>query len=458
MPATVIDSLLFGDQFSTPRMRAVFSDETTLQTWLDTEAALAKAEAAAGVIPKAAAREIARVARAKLYDLAALKREMDRTKHPIMPLVRAMAAKCRGGAGEYVHWGATTQDIMDTGTVLQIKAGLAGIDAGLAALEAALARLARRHRTTPMAGRTHGQQALPITFGYKLAVWLVEVRRHRRRLAECRPRVLVGQFAGAVGTLASLGAKGFAVQARMMKALGLAVPEICWHTARDGFAEVAGVLAMAAGTCGKIANEVCVLQRTEIGELEEPNLEGNVGSSTMPHKRNPATSETIVALSRAVAGCLAPAFSGLVAEHERFKIGLQAEREFMPRVFCMTDAAIGKTAAVVAGLKVNKAAMRRNLDATRGLLLSEAVMMRLAESIGRQKAHDVVHRACAEVLDKGMPLIEALRKAPALKKALTEKEIRALLDPEAYTGLAAAFVDKVLAVGKRARRRRRRSP
>ena len=457
MAATVIDSLLFGDQFSTPAMRAVFSDGNTLQTWLDTEAALARAEAAAGIIPKAAAKEIARVARAGLYDLAALKREMDRTKHPIMPLVRAMAAKCRGSAGEYVHWGATTQDIMDTGTVLQLKGAFAEIDAGLEALERALARLARKHRATPMAGRTHGQQALPITFGYKLAVWLAEVRRHRERLSQCRPRVLVGQFAGAVGTLASLGNKGMAVQARMMRELGLGVPEICWHTARDGFAEAASILALAAGTCGKIANEVCVLQRTEIGELEEPNLEGNVGSSTMPHKRNPATSETIVALSRAVAGCVGPALAGLVAEHERYKIGLQAEREFMPRLCCMTDAAIRKTTAVVAGLVVNKAAMRRNLDATRGLLLSEAVMMRLAQSIGRQKAHDVVHHACAEVLDNGVPLIEALRKAPAVRKALTERQIRALLDPEAYTGLSTAFVDKVLAAGKNARRRRRSS-
>ena len=457
MAATVIDSVLFGDQFSTPAMRAVFSDANTVQTWLDTEAELARAEAAAGVIPKKAAREIARVAHAGRYDLAALKREMDRTKHPIMPLVRAMAAKCRGGAGEYVHWGATTQDIMDTGTVLQLKAAFALIDAGLKDLEAVLARLARKHRSTPMAGRTHGQQALPITFGYKLAVWLAEVRRHRDRLAECRPRVLVGQFAGAVGTLAALGRKGFRVQTRMMKELRLGTPEIAWHTARDGYAEAAAVLALAAGTCGKIANEVCILQRTEIGELEEPNLEGNVGSSTMPHKRNPATSETIVALGRAAAACVGPALQGLAAEHERFKIGLQAEREFMPRLCGMTDAAIRKTTQVMAGLVVNKAAMRRNLEATGGLLLSEAVMMRLAEAIGRQKAHDAVHAACAEALDKDVPLVQALRKAPAVNKVLSEREIRGLLDPEAYTGLAAAFVDKVLAGGKPARRRRRRS-
>ncbi len=454
MPATVIDSVLFGDQFSTPAMRAVFSDDNTLQTWLDAEAALARAEAASGLIPKAAAREIARVAKAGMYDLAALKREMDRTKHPIMPLVRAMAAKCKGGAGEYVHWGATTQDIMDTGTVLQMKAAFALVDEGLAALDGALARLARKHKRTPMAGRTHGQQALPITFGYKLAVWLAEVRRHRQRLAACRPRVLVGQFAGAVGTLASLGGKGMEVQTRMMKELGLAVPDICWHTARDGYAEAAAVLALAAGTCGKIANEICVLQRTEIGEVEEPNAEGNVGSSTMPHKRNPATSETIVALARAAAACVVPAMQGLAAEHERFKIGLQAEREFMPRLCCMADAAIRKTAAVVAGLKVNAGAMRRNLDATRGLLLSEAVMMRLAQSIGRQKAHDVVHHACAEVLDKGVPLIEELLKSPAVKKAMSERQIRALLDPEAYTGLSVEFVDKVLGAGKRRRRAR----
>ncbi|MFQ5765661.1 MAG: adenylosuccinate lyase family protein, partial [Rhodospirillales bacterium] len=324
MAATVTDSALFADQFSTPRMREIFSDENMLQTWLATEATLAKAEAEAGIIPADAAAEIARVADASLYDLSEIKAEMDRTKHPIMPLVGAMAAKCEGSAGEYVHWGATTQDIMDTGTVLQLRDALDEIDAGLAELRTALAGQARAHRDTVMAGRSHGQQALPITFGFKAAVWLAEVRRHIDRVTECRPRVLVGQFSGAVGTLASLGEKGMDVQARMMADLGLSLPEITWHTARDGYAEAASVAALAAGTCGKIAGEVYALQKTEIGELEEPNLEGHVGSSTMPHKRNPATCETIVALSRAAANAAAMAVQGMPHEHERFKIGLQA--------------------------------------------------------------------------------------------------------------------------------------
>lgn len=448
MSAHVTDSELFRDQFGTPEMRRIFDDRMTVQKWLDTEAALARAQAEAGMIPEAAAREIARVADAELYDLAAMKAEMDRTAHPIVPLVRAMDAKCAkaGGvdAGGYVHWGATTQDIMDNGQVLQIKDAWEVITADLEVLDGILADLARTHRATPMAGRTHGQQAQPITFGYKVAIWLGELRRHRARLAAAAERVLTGQFSGAVGSMAAIGADGLQVQARMMEILGLRQPAISWHVARDTMAEAASVMAMIAGTMGKIAHEVYVLQKTEVAELEEPMPPGKVGSSTMPHKRNPSICEGVVALAKAAKACLVPAFENLVAEHERDKIGLQAEREYMARLHNMTHCALKKVIFVTGGLTVRADAMRRNLDVTGGLMLSEAVMMRLAPVFGRQEAHEIVYRAAQRAAVDGRTMKEALMAVPEVTGRLSEAEIDAALDPAAYTGLCATFADRVL--------------
>ena len=283
MPAYAIDSRLFRDQFSTPEMRAIWDDEVTVQKWLDVEAALALAEADLGLIPEQAAQRIAAAAQVDNLDLEALKREMDVTSHPIVPLVRALSACCEGDTGQYVHWGATTQDIIDTGFVLQMRDAWFLITRRLQALQAQCEALAREHRDTPMAGRTHGQQALPITFGYKCAVWVAELRRHLERMAQCAPRLLVGQFSGAAGTLAALGAHGLRVQEGLVARLELGQPEITWHTARDAFAEAICLLGLAAGTAGKIAHEVYTLQRTELAEVEEPHPAGKVGSSTMPH-------------------------------------------------------------------------------------------------------------------------------------------------------------------------------
>ncbi len=451
MSAYVMDSELFRDQFSTEETRGIFSDRTTVQKWLDFELALAQAEAELGLIPKAAAEEIARIADAELYDLTAMKAEMDRTSHPIVPLVRAMEEKCaKGGGGDgldaggYIHWGATTQDVMDSGQILQIKDAWAVIGADLEALTENLSALAREHRTTPMAGRTHGQQAQPITFGYKVAIWLDEVRRHQARMADAAERVFVGQFSGAVGSLAAIEDHGLAVQTRMIEILGLKQPAICWHVARDSMAEAASTMAMIAGTMGKIAHEVYVMQKTETAELEEPMPPGKVGSSTMPHKRNPAICEGIVALAKAAKACVVPAFENIVAEHERDKIGLQAEREYVARLHGMTHAAVKKVTFVTGGLNVRADNMRRNLDITLGLTLSEAVMMRLAPVIGRQEAHEVVYQASQQAAIDGRPMKEALMADAGISAKLSEAEIDALLDPAAYTGLCAEFVDRVL--------------
>ena len=443
MSAYVIDSELFRDQFSTIEMRDIFSDRRTVQAWLDVEVALAEAEAELGIIPTKAAEAIKDVGDAALYDLADMKREMDRTSHPIVPLVRAIGAKCEGDYGEYVHWGATTQDITDTGMMLQIRDAEAVITLRLEALSDALLDHVVTHAATAMPGRTHGQHAQPVTFGYKAAIWLDEVRRHQTRMDEMRPRLLVGQFGGAVGTLAALGDQGLAVRERLMEKLELGEPLITWHTARDRLTELISNLAMIAGTCGKIAHEIYVLQKTEVQEVEEPFPDGKVGSSTMPHKRNPAICEGIMALSRTVRSSLPLAFETLIAEHERDKVGLQTEREFISRTIAQTDAALAKTVMVTEGLDVRAENMRENLDITKGLTLSEAVMMALGDKLGRQQAHEILYRSCMLAFKEDTTMRDALMHSMEVREILSEDEIDALLDPEAYTGLAARMARQV---------------
>jgi adenylosuccinate lyase len=441
--AGMIDSTLFGDLYTTAEMRAVWSDDAMVQRWLDVEAALARAEARLGIIPPAAAEEISRRARVELVDLAAMKRDLDHARHPIMPLVRALARLCDPVAAEYIHWGATTQDILDTGLVLQLKAAHAIVVRDLAETRRLAAALARRHRDTVQAGRTHGQQALPITFGYKVAVWVAELDRHRERLGQLEPRVFRGQFAGAVGTLASIGTLGLEVQARLCQELGLATPDIAWHTARDGLAEAVCAYALVAGTLAKIANEVIELQRTEVGEVEEPFHHGKVGSSTMPHKRNPSTCEHVVALGRLLLGHVGPALGGLVAVHERDKRVGATEQAVLPEVSCLLAGMLRGTNAVLAGLRVRPERMAANLGALGGLLLSEAVMLALARHIGRQQAHEVIYEVCMEVVEQGVPFRERLLRDARVAPHLGPADLDALLDPQGYTGLAARFVDRV---------------
>jgi len=443
--AYVIDSRLFKDQFGTEAMRRIFSDENVVQKWLDVEAALAKVQAELGVIPDGAAAEIRRKSKIEYYDLDAMKREMDRTSHPIVPLLRAIKDVCEGDAGEFVHWGTTTQDIMDTGTVLQIREALDEIEPNLRKMIKLAAELARTHRSTVMAARSHGQQALPITFGFKVAGWVAELGRNLERFAQMRQRVLIGQFSGAVGTLAALGEDGDAVQSRLMAELGLINPPITWHTSRDSMAEITCTLAMCVASIGKIAHEIYTLQKTEVAELEEPFSTGKVGSSTMPHKRNPPTCEGIVAIARIVRGIVPMAIEGMMAEHERDKVVLQVEREYISRLFSLTDAAVKKMNYVLGGLTVRPANMRRNLDIQKGLLMSEPVMMALGHKLGRQIAHELVYEICMDAFTRDEPLREALLKNPEISSRISESELDAMLDPSSYLGMAETFVDRVLA-------------
>lgn len=450
MPSHATDSVLFRDLFGTDEMRAVFADEALFQRWLDVEAALARAQARLGLIPQSSADEIAAKARVELFDLEAIGREITATVHPIVPLVRALDAVCDDAAGQCAHWGATTQDIMDTATALQVKDACAIVDRLLGELGGALATHVRGHRATPMAGRTHGQHAVPVTFGFKCAVWLAEVDRHRERLAQSRQRALVVQFSGAAGSLASIGAVGMDVQRLLAEELGLGVPPIAWHTARDGFAEIAFVLGLAAQTAGKIANEVIALQKTEVLELQEPWHHGKVGSSTMPHKRNPMLSESVVGMSKIARADVGLMLELTIAEHERDMRPWHAEWEALPELCIVTAGALATVGAVVAGLEVDVERMRANLDATQGLILSERVMMELAPLLGRERAHDLVYEASMRAFEEGRPLGDVLGEDETLSAKLPREALAALLDPAGYTGLCAEFCDRVLAARRSA--------
>jgi 3-carboxy-cis,cis-muconate cycloisomerase len=445
MPAHLIDSAIFRDLYGTPEMRATFEDRALVQAWLDAEAALARAEAEVGLIPPEAAEEIAANCRADLIDLDELKAQTELVGYPILPLVRQVERHCRGESGGYLHWGATTQDIMDTATALQLARARELFQGGLADLEGIVADLARRYRDTPMAGRTHGQQAAPITFGYKVAVWLAELRRHRERLEACGPRLLVGELAGAVGTLASLGRPGLRVQELMLRALGLGVPPISWHTARDNLAEFACLLGLLVSTLAKIAQEIALLQKSETGEVEEGFEPGRGGSSTMPQKRNPISCEAIIGIAKIVRQDVALALDFMTPDHERATGPWHAEWEALPEICILAHGAMAHTLGLLRNLVVRPERMARNLALSEGLIASEAVMMRLAPQLGRQRAHDVVYEACMAALEGAEALRRLLLSDPEVASVISADELDRLLDPANYTGLAAEFVDRVLA-------------
>ncbi len=444
MASTVFDSALYRDMFGTAEMRAIFSDEGYLARCLEVEAALARAQAGLGLIPAAAAREISARAVPGVLDLERLKRETQIVGYPILPLVKQLAAACAGEAGRYVHWGATTQDIMDSALVLQLRAALDLIEADLQGVSAALEALARRHRDTPMAGRTHLQQALPVTFGFKAAVWRAPIERHRERLAQLRPRVLVGQFGGAAGTLASLGEQGLAVRGALMRELGLAEPAITWHVARDGLAEAVLFAGLVTGSLAKIATDVMLMMATELGEAFEPFEHGRGGSSTMPQKRNPISSELIVACAKLARQHCALMLDAMVQDFERATGPWHAEWIALPETFLAAAGALRQSKLMLAGLTVDAARMARNLGMTSGLIVAEAVMMGLAPKLGRQVAHDVVYDACRAAAGGDRPLLDLLAANPQVAPHFGRAELERLLDPRNYLGSAGAMVDRSL--------------
>jgi 3-carboxy-cis,cis-muconate cycloisomerase len=445
MPATALDSLIFRDIFSTEAMRRVFSDEQRTAYYLEIEAALARVQGRLGIIPAEAAREIEAKCRIENIDLNKLKQQTERIGYPILGVVQQIVAICAKGLGEWSHWGATTQDVTDTATVMQIRAALDLVEVDMEKIAAALAGLARRYRDTPMAGRSNLQQAVPITFGFKAASLLAAFQRHRQRLAQLRPRVLVGEFAGAAGTLASLGADGLKVQAALMDELKLGQPEIAWHTVRDRIGEVACFLGLLTGTLGKIAMDVKLLMQTEVAEVFEPFAEGRGSSSTMPQKRNPISSLYIHATAALVRQHAAALLEAAVADHERSTGPWEIEWIALPEIFLLSAGALAQTRGMLEGLEVDAARMRENLDMTHGAIVSEAVMMGLGPYLGRQRAHDLVYDICREVAVTGTPLIDLLARNPEISRHLSRAELERMVDPANYLGLAGEMVDRVLA-------------
>ncbi len=444
MPSTVVDSAIFQGIFSTDEMRHIWSDENRTQKYLDVEAALATVQGELGIILQEAADEIVRHCRLDRIDLAELRRQTERIGYPILGLVTQLNNLCRDGLGEYCHWGATTQDITDTATVLQIREALDIVDRDLTALSAGLARLAADHRDTPMIGRSNLQQAIPITFGYKMAGLLSAVERHRERLDQLRTRVLVGEFAGAAGTLASLETGAMQTQAGVCAALGLDQPVIAWHTIRDNIAEVGAFLGLVGGTLGKLSTDVKLMMQTEVGEVHEPFAHGRGSSSTMPQKRNPISSCYIHAAISVVRQHAAALMDAMVADHERSTGPWEIEWIVLPEAFCLMAGALKQARAIVEGLEVDADAMRRNIDLTHGLVMSEAVMMGLGPYIGREYAHDLVYDICRKAQAEGRPLLDLLDEEPTITKHLDREALATLCDPANYLGQSGVMVDRVL--------------
>jgi 3-carboxy-cis,cis-muconate cycloisomerase len=434
--------------FTTDRMRTVFSDRGRLQGMLDFEAALARAEARAGVVPVAAVGPIAAACRAEAFDVGELAQGAVLAGNTAIPMVKALTAlvaKRDEAAARFVHWGATSQDAMDTGLVLQLRDALDLIEADLVRLSDVLAALARDHKRTVLAGRTWLQQATPVTFGLKAAGALSAIERHRARIRELRPRVLVLQFGGASGTLAALGADGLKVAAALADELKLALPDVPWHAQRDRVAEVATTLALLVGTLGKVARDVSLLMQTEVGEAFEPAAAGKGGSSTMPHKRNPVACAAILAAAIRVPGLVSVMLTAMVQEHERGLGDWHAEWDTLPEIVCLAAGALAQLTQVLGGLELDPARMAENLEATRGLILAEAVTMALGGAIGRLPAHHLVEAACRRAADEGRHLREVLGADPAVRQHLSAEDLERLLDPANYAGLAGELVERALA-------------
>jgi 3-carboxy-cis,cis-muconate cycloisomerase len=437
--------------FATEAMSAIFSDRARVQGMLDFEAALARAEAATGLIPGAAAEAIVRTCLADNFDPVALARDTAQAGNPAIPMVKqltTLVAKTDMQAARFVHWGATSQDAMDTGLVLQMCRGLASLEANLQRLTAALARLAEDHAATPMIGRTFLQQAVPVTFGLKAAGWLAAVERARTRIAVAGRAARVLQFGGAAGTLASLSERGLDVAAAMAKELELDVPELPWHGHRDRLADLAAALGLLVGTLGKMARDIGLLMQTEVAEAAEPTGQGRGGSSTMPHKRNPIGCAVTLAAATRVPSLVATLLAAMLQEHERGLGGWHAEWETIPEIFLLTSGALRQMADAVAGLTVDPARMGENLEATRGLITAEAVMMALGDRIGRLEAHHLVEAACRRSVEQGAYLRDILAQDSTVTAHLSPDELARLLAPESYLGVAERLVQRVLAARK----------
>lgn len=444
MGSHVIDWIMLQNNFGTAEMRDVWNDHNRLQKHLDVEAALALAEGELGVIPKEAAQEIAKQASAKNMNIEEIAAKVAVVKHSLTPTISALQ-NLAGDSGEYVHYGATTQDIVDTGAVLQLKEAFAIIYRDLQKVANTLKDLARKYQHTPMPGRSHGMQALPTTFGFKVAVWLDECIRHLQRLTEIKDRVLTGNISGAIGTYASFGEQGPAIEALALSKLGLNTPVICWQSARDRFSEYASVAALISGTLGKIGNELYNLMRTEIDEIEEPFSIGKIGSTTMPHKRNPAAFEGLASLTNPILKSAALMHDSLKVEHERDAMSWRVEWIALPEINIYLSSQLATALTVLSNLTVKEENMQRNLELQHGLLLSEKVMFEVGRVLGKQTAHHIVYECAMKAFEEKRSFQSVLLDKIEIKASFSEDEVAGWLVPSQYLGSAVLKVDEVIA-------------
>jgi 3-carboxy-cis,cis-muconate cycloisomerase len=434
--------------FSTERMQAVFGELGCLQRMLDVEATLALCQAELGMIPAAAAASIARCCDAGRIDQKQLTQAAGQAGNLAIPLVRqltAIVARDDEKAAAWVHWGATSQDIIDTGLVLQMRDALTVLRADLNACGDAVANLARRYRDTPQIGRTWMQHALPISFGFKAASWLDGLNRQRQRLDEMQARVLALQLGGAVGTLASMQGQGLPLAQAMARRLELTLPDMPWHAQRDRVAEVAAWCGLLTGTLGKIARDISLMTQTELGEVAEPSAPGRGGSSTMPHKKNPVGCAVALAAANRMPGLVSGMLAGMAGEQERSLGGWQAEWEALPEIFSLAGSALEHMTTVLTGLQVEPERMQHNLALTRGLVMAEPVALALGRQLGKQAAHHLVEAACREAVEQAKGLAEVLAAMPQVQDILDRPALDRLLDPANYLGESARFVERVVA-------------
>jgi len=432
-------------------MKAVFSEEGRILYQMKVEAALAKAHASVGTISKDDAKEIARVASLDVVKVDRIKEIEKETNHDLMAMVRAMTEQCRGDTGKYVHLGATSNDIIDTATALQIKEALELIQKDLDDLLYTFAKIAKKERDTLEVGRTHAQFAIPITFGFKIAGYIAELLRHKERLFEIVPRACAGKMAGAVGTGAALGKNFNKIQILVMQDLRLTYePAATQVVGRDRYTELICLLANIATSLERYGTEVRNLQRSEIGEVSEPfDVKKQVGSSTMPQKRNPINSESVTGLARIVRGFVVPTFENQVLWHERDLSNSSAERFTIPHAFILLDEMFVRMNKVFSGLVVNADRMLKNIELSQGLIMAEPLMMKLTEKgIGRQDAHEIVREASMAAIAKGIDLKKAILERADVRSIMTEEEITAVMDPAGYTGGAKEIVDKMVSAAE----------
>ncbi|WP_460408939.1 3-carboxy-cis,cis-muconate cycloisomerase [Pseudomonas amygdali] len=443
-----VSNQLFDAYFMQPEMREIFSDEGRVQCMLDFEAALARAQARVGLIPPEVVADIELSCDARLFDFDALAIAIGSAGNSAIPLVKALGKQIAARSAEaerYVHMGATSQDVMDSGLILQLRRAIVLLERDLTLLADAMAEQAQRHAGTPLAGRTWLQQATPVTLGMKIAGWLGAVTRHRQRLNEIKPRLLCLQFGGASGSLAALGDQAFSVAEALAGELQLALPEQPWHTQRDRLVEFAGLLGLIAGSLGKLGRDVSLLMQTEVGEVFEPSAPGKGGSSTMPHKRNPVGAAVMISTATRAPGLVATMLAAMPQEHER-SLGLwHAEWETLPELCCLVSGSLQQALQVLPGLQVDAERMASNLQSTKGLVLAEAVSIALAQRNGRDAAHHLVEQCCRRAVEQGAHLRQVLGETPQVSEQFSSDELDRLLDPAHYLGQARQWVERAVA-------------